>query len=218
MFTYILDSYLSIKLSNHDEEFIVNNNIYSIEGEKMITDLINDYFEFCEDHIKNSYISVLADKTDALVKRIYNEQINFNIVNRNTIDMKTENILQEEIKPKIEMILKNKSDVYYLKNAFNVFLEFLQKLIPFCFSVFYRRYLEIMEKENQEVKQMIIQNIRVQFEELEEKIKKYNDEIKEKKKKELEEKRKRILEIMKNENEEINDEMLEFMENFRKEK
>ena len=218
MFTYILDSYLSIKLSNHDEEFIVNNNIYSIEGEKMITDLINDYFEFCEDHIKNSYISVLADKTDALVKRIYNEQINFNIVNKNTIDMKTENILQEEIKPKIEMILKNKSDVYYLKNAFNVFLEFFQKLIPFCFGVFYRRYLEIMEKENQEVKQMIIQNIRVQFEELEEKIKKYNDEIKEKKKKELEEKRKRILEMMKNENEEINDEMLEFMENFRKEK
>ena len=217
MFTYILDSYLSIKLTNHDEEYIVNNNIYSIEGEKMITDLINDYFEFCEDHIKDSYISVLADKTDALVKRIYNEQINFNIVNKNTINMKTENILQEEIKPKIEMILKNKADVYYLKNAFKVFLQFLQKLIPFCFGVFYRSYLEKMEKENKEVKQMIIQNIRVQFEELEEKIKKYNDEIKEKKKKELEEKKKKLLEIMKK-NEEINDEMLEFMENFRKEK
>ena len=53
MFTYILDSYLSIKLTNLDKEYIVNNNIYSIEGEKMITDLINDYFEFCEDHIKN---------------------------------------------------------------------------------------------------------------------------------------------------------------------
>ena len=37
--------------------------------------------------------------------------------------MKTENILQEEIKPKIEKILKNKADVYYLKNAFNVFLQ-----------------------------------------------------------------------------------------------
>ena len=59
-----------------------------------------------------------------MAKRIYNEQINFNIVNKNTIEMKTENILQEEIKPKIEMILKNKANVYYLKNAFNVFLLF----------------------------------------------------------------------------------------------
>ena len=133
--------------------------------------------------------------------------------------MKTENILQEEIKPKIEKILKNKADFYYLKNAFNVFLQFLQKLIPFCFGLFYKNYLEKLEKENQEVKQMIIQNIRVQFEELEEKIKKYNDKIKEKKKKENEERKKKLLEIMKkNENEEINDEMLEFMENLRKDK
>ena len=41
MFTYILDSYLSIKLT------------------KMITDLLNDYFEFCEEHIKNCYNSVI---------------------------------------------------------------------------------------------------------------------------------------------------------------
>ena len=34
MFTYILDSYLSIKLTNHDKEYIVNNNLYSLEGEK----------------------------------------------------------------------------------------------------------------------------------------------------------------------------------------
>ena len=221
MFTYILDNYLSIKLTNHDKEYIVNNNIYSIEGEKMITDLINDYFEFCEEHIKNCYNSVLADKTDTLAKRIYNEQINFNIVNKNTIEMKTENILQEEIKPKIEKILKNKADVYYLKNSFNVFLQFLQRLIPFCFGLFYTKYLEKLEKENQEVKQMIIQNIRVQFEELEEKIKKYNDEIKEKKKKEIEEMKKKLIELKKKMMEdelgmEINDEMLKYMDNFKK--
>jgi hypothetical protein len=221
IFTYILDSYLSIKLTNHDKEYIVNNNIYSIEGEKMITDLINDYFEFCEEHIKNCYNSVLADKTDTLAKRIYNEQINFNIVNKNTIEMKTENIIQEEIKPKIEMILKNKADAYYLKNAFKVFLLFLQKLIPFCFGIFYTTYLEKLEKENKEIKEMIIQNIRVQFEELEEKIKKYNDEIKEKKKKEIEEMKKKLIELKKKMMEdelgiEINDEMLKFMDNFKK--
>jgi hypothetical protein len=130
--------------------------------------------------------------------------------------MKTENILQEEIKPKIEKILKNKADVYYLKNAFNIFLQFLQKLIPFCFGLFYTKYLKKLEKENQEVKQMIIQNIRVQFEELEEKIKKYNVEIKEKKKKELEEKKKKVLDeqkkmLEKNYGIEMNEDLLEFM-------
>jgi hypothetical protein len=221
MFTYILDSYLSIKLTNYDEEYIVDNNLYSIEGEKMITDLINDYFEFCEEHIKKSFISVLEEKTNTLAKIIYNEQINFNIINRNTIEMKTENIIQEEVKPKIEMILKNKADVYYLKNAFKVFLLFLQKLIPFCFRIFFTTYLEKLEKENKEIKEMIIKNIRVQFEELEEKIKKYNDEIKEKKKKEIEEMKKKLIELKKKMMEdelgmEINDEMLKYMDNFKK--
>ena len=221
MFTYILDSYLSIKLTNYDEEYIVNKNLYSIEGEKMITDLINDYFEFCEEHIKKSFISVLEEKTNTLAKIIYNGQINFNIINRNTIEMKTENIIQEEVKPKIEMILKNKADVYYLKNAFKVFLLFLQKLIPFCFRIFFTTYLEKLEKENKEIKEMIIQNIRVQFEELEEKIKKYNDEIKEKKKKEIEEMKKKLIELKKKMMEdelgmEINDEMLKYMDNFKK--
>ena len=41
MFIFILDSYLSIKLTNHDKEYI-NNNIYSIiEGEKIMNKLIS---------------------------------------------------------------------------------------------------------------------------------------------------------------------------------
>ena len=85
IFIYILDSYLSVKLRKNDVEYIVKNNIYSIEGEKMITDLINDYLEFCDVHIKQSYISVLEDKINVLAKRIYNEQINFCKSNRNTL-------------------------------------------------------------------------------------------------------------------------------------
>ena len=183
----------------------------------MITDLINDYFEFCEDIIKKSFICILEEKTNILAEKIYNEQINFNITNKNTIDMKSKSIIQEEIKPKIEKILKNKANVYYLKNAFKVFLQFLQRLIPFCFGTFYNKYLEKLEKEDKEIREMITQNIRVQFEELEEKIKKYNDEYKKKKKKEVEEKKKKEFEekIKKMKaayGMEINEEMLKFLE------
>ena len=197
IFTYILDSYLSIKLSCNDEEFIVNKNLYSINGEKMITDLINDYFKFCNDISKKSYICILKEKVNTLVEKIYNEQISFNITNQNTIQMKTKDIIKQEIKTKIDNILKNKADVYYLKNAFNIFLMFLQKLIPFSFDHFYKTYLEKLEKDNKDMKEMITQKIRKQFEELEEKIKKYNDEIKEKKKKELKEKKIKEFEEMK---------------------
>ena len=113
--------------------------------------------------------------------------------------------------------MKNKAHVYYLKNSFKVFLQFLQRLIPFCFGIFYNKYLEKLEKEDKEMREMITQNIRVQFEELEEKIKKYNDEDKKKKKKELEEKKKKEFEekIKKMKVEygmEINEEMLKFLE------
>jgi len=190
MFTYILDNYLSIKLSSSNEEYIVNNNIYSLEGEKMITDLINDYLKFCEDYINKSYISILEEKTKTLTDKILTEQINFNITNKNTIILKSRDIIQLGIKPKIDKILKNKANAYYLKNVFNVFLEILKRLIPFCFGIFLKKYLKKLEKEDKNMKEMISQNIRVQFEELEEKIKKYNDEIKEKKKKELATKKK----------------------------
>ena len=187
IFIYILDSYLSIKLSSSGEEYIVNKNKYSTEGEKMITDLINDYFKFCDDLMKKSYKSILEEKTKTITENILSEQINFNITNKNIIDMKSKDIIQLEMKPKIEKILKNKANVYYLENAFKEFLDILEKLIPFCFDIFYNYNLEVLEKEDIDVKEMITQNIRVQFEELEEKIKQYNDEVKEKKKKELEE-------------------------------
>ena len=163
----------------------------------MITDLINDYFKFCNDISKKSYICILKEKVNTLVEKIYNEQISFNITNQNTIQMKTKDIIKQEIKTKIDNILKNKADVYYLKNAFNIFLMFLQKLIPFSFDHFYKTYLEKLEKDNKDMKEMITQKIRKQFEELEEKIKKYNDEIKEKKKKELKEKKIKEFEEMK---------------------
>ena len=159
----------------------------------MITDLINDYFEFCEDIIKKSFICILEEKTNTLTEKIYNEQINFNIINKNTIDMKSKSIIQEEIKPKIEKILKNKAHVYYLKNSFKIFLQFLQRLIPFCFGIFYNKYLEKLEKEDKEMRKMITQNIRVQFEELEEKIKKKMMKTKKRKRKSLKKKKRKNL-------------------------
>ena len=90
----------------------------------MITDLINDYFEFCEEIIKKSFICILEEKTNTLTEKIYNEQINFNITNKNTIDMKSKSIIQEEIKPKIEKILKNKAHIYYLKMLSTYFYNF----------------------------------------------------------------------------------------------
>ena len=121
----------------------------------MITDLINDYFKFCNDISKKSYICILKEKVNTLVEKIYNEQISFNITNQNTIQMKTKDIIKQEIKTKIDNILKNKADVYYLKNAFNIFLMFLQKLIPFSLDHFYKTYLEKLEKDNKDMKEMI---------------------------------------------------------------
>ena len=221
MFTFILDSYLSVKLSFNDGEYIVNENVYSNEGEKMITDLINDYFKFCDDYSKKSYISILNDKINTLTEKIYNEQINFNIINENAVQPKTKNFIQDEIKPKIDNILKKKADVYYLKNAFKIFQLIFKTLIRFSFITFYNEYLEKLEKENEDIKEMITKNIRGQFEELEEKIKKYNVEIKEKKKKELEEKKKKVLDeqkkmLEKNYGIEMNEDLLEFMKKYKK--
>ena len=206
MFTYILDIYLSLKLDNQDDgEYIVNKNTYSLEGEKMITDLIDDYIEYCEENVKKCYSTIYLEKADTLAKRIFKEQVCFNMINRNTIEMKNEEIILEEVKPKIDQILKNRANFYYLKNTFDVFLLFLQQLINCGFDVFFGEYLEKMEKENAEMKEMIVRNIRGQFEELEEKIRRLNDEMKEKKKKEFEEKKKRLIERIKS-NGEINDE------------
>jgi hypothetical protein len=221
LFTFILDSYLSVKLSFNDGEYIVNENVYSNEGEKMITDLINDYFKFCDDYSKKSYISILNDKINTLTEKIYNEQINFNIINENAVQPKTKNFIQDEIKPKIDNILKKKADVYYLKNAFKIFQLIFKTLIRFSFITFYNEYLEKLEKENEDIKEMITKNIRGQFEELEEKIKKYNVEIKEKKKKELEEKKKKVLDeqkkmLEKNYGIEMNEDLLEFMKKYKK--
>lgn len=192
IFIYILDSYLSLKLSSSNEEYNINKYTYSLEGEKMITDLINDYFTFCEDLTKNYYKTILEEKIKILVDKIREEQSNFNIANKNTLEMKYRDIIQLEVAPKIDNILKNKANAYYLKNAFNIFLEFLNKYVPFCFfAIFYRNNLKKLEKEDKEMKEMIIKNIRIQFEELEEKIKQYNQKMVEKRKKEIEEKRKR---------------------------
>ncbi len=101
-YLYIFRQLSFYKLTNYDEEYIVNKNIYIIEGEKMITDLINDYFEFCQGLIKKSFIYVLEEKTNTLTEKMFNEQINFNITHKNTIEMKFKTIIQEEIKSKIE--------------------------------------------------------------------------------------------------------------------
>ena len=61
--------------------------------------------------------------------------------------MRFKSTIQEEIKPKIVNILKNKVDVYNLKNALKLFLLFLKILILFCFSTFNKKYLEKLEKE-----------------------------------------------------------------------
>ena len=100
--------------------------------------------------------------------------------------MKTKDYIQLEVKPKIENILKIKSNIYYYKNVCIIFFEILKDLIPFSFDIFSNDYKEKLEKDDLEIKTMVSQNIRIQFEELEEKIKKYNDEIREKKKKEEE--------------------------------
>ena len=102
LFTFILDSYLSVKLSFNEGEFVVNENVYSNEGEKMITDLINDYFKFCDDYSKKSYISILNDKINTLTEKIYNEQVNFNIINENAVQPKTKSIIQDEIKKTLD--------------------------------------------------------------------------------------------------------------------
>ena len=208
IFTFFLDSYLSMKLTSSGEEYKVNKNKYSSEGEKMIIDLINDYFQFCENLIKKNYKLILEEKIKILTDKLHNEQTNFNIINKNTIEMKSKDVIQLEISPKIEEILKNKSNIYYLKNAFKVFLDILKRLIPFCFSIFYDNNITRLQTEDEEIKEMVIKNIRIQFEELEEKIKKYNEEIKEKRRKELEEKQK----MKEDENGmEMSDEMLEFL-------
>ena len=211
MFTFILDSYLFIKLSSTVVENAVNKNIYSFEGEKMITDLINDFFKYCEDLYKKSYNNILKEKMSIISEAIVNYQTNFNITNNNVVEMRTKDFICSEVKPKIEKILKNKADVYYLKNTLKIFLEIINIYIPFQFIGFYKKNLLKLEKEDKDVREMITQNIRLQFEELEEKIKKYNEKIIEKKLKKLEAKKN----MKENGNGmELDDEMKQFLEEY----
>ena len=186
IFKYFLENYFNIKLFSSEEETVDKIYIYNNNSENIIKDLINDYINYCNKLIEQSYETILKEKIKKLSEIIIGEQIQFNIKNKNTITMKTKDYIQLEVKPKIENILKIKSNIYYYKNVCIIFFEILKDLIPFSFDIFSNDYKEKLEKDDLEIKTMVSQNIRIQFEELEEKIKKYNDEIREKKKKEEE--------------------------------
>lgn len=187
---FILDVYFSLKISSLKKEFVITENLYTEESEKKIIYLINDYFTYCKELIDIQYKSIIEEKVEALAEKLFVEQTNFCSRNKINIEMKMKETIKSIIRPKIEQILKNKADIYYMTCLVMVFTYFMKPKIQSNYLTFYKNNLGKLEKEDKEMKEMIIQSIRGQFEKLEEKIKIYNEEINEKKKKDIEEKRK----------------------------
>ena len=175
-FIIILKQFSSINLSNQNKK---NEEIkFGENSTKAIDKFINDYYVFCKNYYEQNYEKIISSRTSELIDKIKKEKTEFIESNLVFVESKSKEELKGEIEKKIKDKLKEKSDIYYFKNLYNVLVE----LSVETFQMYFINYFNdtIKDKEGEEkTKKLIITKIAEQFKELKSKIEEYNKNKKE---------------------------------------
>ena len=177
IFIYILNQYVSISLS--DKNIIENENDQkkiSEESKNNINDLIKKFDDYCKGLYDESFKNFLNSKVNEFLEEMTEIKDEFLQSTEVHIKTKTREQMKSGIEKKVKKELEIKSDIYYLKNIFNEFVNLLTESFKKLFICFYNKLIERKENE-EETKNLIISKITKQFEDLEKEIKeKYNQE------------------------------------------
>ena len=202
IFIYMLNQFTSISLSDKNENNDVNNdgnndnninninNIIIIEnGQKELSEesinnidsLIKNFYEYLKNLYDKSFKKFYESKVEEFLSEMSERKEEFLESTEIFIKTNSKDQMKKEIERNINKELKIKEDIYYLKNVFEEFLKLLTKIFPGCFITIYKRLINGKENE-EDTKNLIINKITTQFEELKKDIEEQYNKEKEKEK------------------------------------
>ena len=168
IFIHILDQYVSINLSNKNNEENIQKELCE-KSKIAIDELIKLFYDHCKNIYDQSYNKFFESKVIEFLSEMSERKEEFLESTKIHIETKTKGQMKRDIEKNIKDELKIKADIYYLHNVFKEFVNLLIKAFPSFFIRFYEKLIE--KKENdKKIKELIISKIKVQFEDLKKEI------------------------------------------------
>ena len=167
-----LDSEIKIEDINNPN-IKIGDNDFSISQDSQITikKFVTDYFEKTLESYKNNLNELLAKYSEELSKEIIEFQIQFNINNENLLKTPwTIEQLKTTLNQFIFKSISKKTELIVLKNSFNFLISPLIKSFGNYFILLYNKTME--EQKFKDYAKTIVPN---SFNEIEKKIKLYNE-------------------------------------------